>query len=120
MSRENTKSNTENVLEISNLCVEYRTRDSVVKAVNGLDLTLKKGQALGVVGETGAGKTTTTLMLLRLTEPTAGGGDRGEDRSGRTGRADQGRQIPAGNPRQAGVHDLPGPHDLLKPGAARK
>ena len=66
MSRENTKSNTENVLEISNLCVEYRTRDSVVKAVNGLDLTLKKGQALGVVGETGAGKTTTGLAVLGL------------------------------------------------------
>ena len=57
MSRENTNNKTENVLEISNLCVEYRTRDSVVKAVNGLNLTLKKGQALGVVGETGAGKT---------------------------------------------------------------
>ena len=50
MSRENTNNKTENVLEISNLCVEYRTRDSVVKAVNGLNLTLKKGQALGVVG----------------------------------------------------------------------
>ena len=50
----------------------------------------------------------------------ARGGDRGADHSGRPGRADQGRQIPAGNPRQAGVHDLPGPHDLLKPGAARE
>lgn len=47
MSRENTKSNTENVLEISNLCVEYRTRDSVVKAVNGLDLTLKRARPWG-------------------------------------------------------------------------
>ena len=44
MSRENTNNKTENVLEISNLYVEYRTRDSVVKAVNGLNLTLKKGQ----------------------------------------------------------------------------
>ena len=66
MSRENTNNKTENVLEISNLCVEYRTRDRVVKAVNGLDLTLKKGQALGVVGETGAGKTTTGLAVLGL------------------------------------------------------
>lgn len=66
MSRENTNNKTENVLEISNLCVEYRTRDSVVKAVNGLNLTLKKGQALGVVGETGAGKTTTGLAVLGL------------------------------------------------------
>ena len=44
MSRENTNNKTENVLEISNLCVEYRTRDSVVKAVNGLTPEEKKAE----------------------------------------------------------------------------
>ncbi len=62
MSRENTN----NVLEINDLYVEYRTRDSVVKAVNGLELSIKKGKALGLVGETGAGKTTTGLAVLGL------------------------------------------------------
>ena len=54
------------ILEIENLAVEYRTDDGVVKAVNGLDLTLKKGGTLGLVGETGAGKTTTALSIMRL------------------------------------------------------
>ena len=42
-------------LEIKNLSVEFRTRERTVYAVNGLDLKIKKGQTLGLVGETGAG-----------------------------------------------------------------
>lgn len=53
-------------VEIKDLEVKYKTSDGVVNAVNGIDLTLKKGQTLGLVGETGAGKTTTALALLRL------------------------------------------------------
>ena len=45
-------------LEIQDLSVEYRTSDGVVKALNSLDLSIKRGTALGLVGETGAGKTT--------------------------------------------------------------
>jgi len=47
------------ILEIKNLKVEYRTLEGVVYAVNGLDLKMKEGRAFGLVGETGAGKTTT-------------------------------------------------------------
>lgn len=54
------------LLSIRNLSVEYRTDDGVVKAVNGVDLDLERGGTLGVVGETGAGKTTTVLAILRL------------------------------------------------------
>ncbi|MGN0405470.1 MAG: ABC transporter ATP-binding protein [Bariatricus sp.] len=61
-----TQEKNDNVLEIKNLYVEYRTRDSIVKAVNGLDLNIKKGKALGLVGETGAGKTTAGLAVLGL------------------------------------------------------
>ena len=42
-------------LDIQNLTVEFHTMDDVVHAVNGLDLSIKKGQTLGLVGETGAG-----------------------------------------------------------------
>jgi peptide/nickel transport system ATP-binding protein len=54
------------ILAIENLTVEYRTDAEVVSAVNGIDLSLKRGQTLGIVGETGAGKTTTALSILRL------------------------------------------------------
>lgn len=56
----------ENVLEISNLVIRYDTDDAVVYAVNGVDLKLKRKSTLGLVGETGAGKTTTVLSLLNL------------------------------------------------------
>ena len=55
-------------LEIKNLSVEFRTRERTVYAVNGLDLKIKKGQTLGLVGETGAGKTTTALAILNLVQ----------------------------------------------------
>lgn len=53
-------------LKIENLIVEYRTRSNVVHAVNGLDLVIPRGKTLGLVGETGAGKTTTALSILGL------------------------------------------------------
>jgi len=59
-------------LEIENLSVEFRTRDRTVYAVNGLDLKIKKGQTLGLVGETGAGKTTTALAILSLIQSPPG------------------------------------------------
>ncbi|MCL2121326.1 MAG: ABC transporter ATP-binding protein [Clostridiales bacterium] len=54
------------LLKITGLRVEYRTERSVVKALNGLDLLIYKGESLGLVGETGAGKTTAALSLLNL------------------------------------------------------
>lgn len=56
----------ERLLEIDHLSVEYRTEDSVVKAVNDVTLRLNKKETLGLVGETGAGKTTLALSVLRL------------------------------------------------------
>ena len=55
-----------NILEIKNLHVRFDTDDARVYAVNGVNLSLKKQQTLGLVGETGAGKTTTVLSLLKL------------------------------------------------------
>ncbi|MEL7647950.1 MAG: ABC transporter ATP-binding protein [Sedimentibacter sp.] len=56
----------EKLLEINNLHVEYKTDEAVVYAVNGLDLTVNRGETIGLVGETGAGKTTTALSIMRL------------------------------------------------------
>lgn len=60
----------ENLIEIKNLRVQYNTFEGVVKAVNGIDLELKPKETLGLVGETGAGKTTTALAMMQLiTQP---------------------------------------------------
>ena len=68
MSEKNTNKaqESENLLEISDLHVQYNTDDAVVHALNGLNLTVKRGAKLGLVGETGAGKTTLALSILRL------------------------------------------------------
>ena len=53
-------------LRIENLTVEYRSGRRQVHAVNRLDLQVGEGEVLGFVGETGAGKTTTALSILRI------------------------------------------------------
>ena len=53
-------------LEIENLKVEYHVDKEVVHALNGISFKLAKGETIGLVGETGAGKTTTGLSVLRL------------------------------------------------------
>ena len=53
-------------IDIKDLSVEYRTVDGVVNAINGVDLQIERGKTLGLVGETGAGKTTTALSILNL------------------------------------------------------
>lgn len=54
------------LLEVKNLHVMYRTDENDVYALNGLNISLEKGKTLGLVGETGAGKTTLALSILRL------------------------------------------------------
>ena len=56
----------EKLLEIKNLRVQYNTDEAVVYALNNFSLELNKGEILGVVGETGAGKTTMALSIMQL------------------------------------------------------
>ena len=55
-----------NLLEIKNLTVLYHTEEDDVHALSDVSLTLRRGETLGLVGETGAGKTTTALSIMRL------------------------------------------------------
>src|SRR2546426_12691021 len=54
------------ILEVEDLHTYCFTRWGVVKAVDGVSFSLREGEALGIVGESGGGKTMTALSLLRL------------------------------------------------------
>ena len=54
------------ILSVNDLAIEYRTDLETVYAVNGISFSIKRGETLGIVGETGAGKTSTALAILNL------------------------------------------------------
>ena len=56
----------ETILDIRDLCVEFRTAEGTVKAVDNLNYTLHKGEKLGIVGESGSGKSVSSLSVMRL------------------------------------------------------
>ena len=56
----------DNLLEIENLQTHFFTRRGVVKVLDGLNLSIKRGQIIGLVGETGAGKSVTGFSIMRL------------------------------------------------------
>lgn len=60
------------LLDIRDLTVEFWTELGIKQAINHLNLTIRRGEALGLVGEAGAGKTTTALAILRLLQPKVG------------------------------------------------
>lgn len=68
----------EELLKIKGLHVVYKTDDATVYAVNGLNLCVKAGETMGLVGETGAGKTTTALSIMRLLPDRVGEITKGE------------------------------------------
>ncbi len=56
----------ETILDVKNLVVEFDTEEGIVKALNGVSFSLKKGEILGIVGETGCGKSVTVYTVLKL------------------------------------------------------
>ena len=56
----------ENILEIKGLKTQFFTESGVVRAVDGIDLQVKRGEVLGLVGESGCGKSVTSLSIMRL------------------------------------------------------
>ena len=62
----------EPILELKNVKTTFKVPKGILKAVNGVDLTIYKGETVGVVGESGCGKSTLGRTLIRLTDPTDG------------------------------------------------
>ena len=61
-----TRINTETVLTVEDLRTYFTTRWGTVKAVDGISFDLRRGETLGIVGESGCGKSVTMLSLMRL------------------------------------------------------
>src|ERR687891_1533799 len=59
----------DNVLEVRDLHVEFRTKLGVVRAVNGVSFEVRRGKVLGVVGESGCGKSITAFSIMQLVPP---------------------------------------------------
>lgn len=56
----------EEILKVEDLSIIYKTDLETVYAVNGISFSLKQGETMGLVGETGAGKTTTAMGIMGL------------------------------------------------------
>ena len=104
----------ETLLELKDLSVRYTTDGIISRAVNHVNLKLNKGEVLGLVGETGAGKTTTALSLLSLLQYTSEvEGEilfQGKDLL----KLDEKRDPE--DPRQTYLDDIPGSDDKPEPG----
>ena len=63
----------QNILEVRDLTKHFKVgRKQIVHAVDGVNLTLEKGKTLGLVGESGCGKSTCARTIIRMYDPTAG------------------------------------------------
>ncbi len=63
----------DNVLRVEDLVVEFKTgRDVTVKAVSGISFDVRRGETLGIVGESGCGKSTTGRAIMQIPKPTSG------------------------------------------------
>ncbi|KQL33962.1 peptide ABC transporter ATP-binding protein [Bacillus sp. FJAT-25509] len=60
-----------NVLEVSGLTTEFKSKHGSLKIIENIDLTVKKGEILGIVGESGCGKSVTSLSILQLLDKKA-------------------------------------------------
>ncbi|MBI1728174.1 MAG: ATP-binding cassette domain-containing protein, partial [Candidatus Rokubacteria bacterium] len=56
----------ERLLDVKNLKTHFFTDEGIVRAVDGVDLYIEKGETLGVVGESGCGKSVTALSIMKL------------------------------------------------------
>ncbi len=69
---------TEKLLEVRDLCVSYRSYEGQLRVLDGMNIEVRRGERVGLVGETGCGKTTTMRSIMRILPSPAGSIDSGE------------------------------------------
>ena len=62
----------ENLIEVKKLVTQFSGKNGTVTAVDGVSFNIKKGETLGIVGESGCGKSVTSMSILRLIPPQSG------------------------------------------------
>ena len=107
------------LLEVKGLHTSFHTRDGVVRAVDGIDFHVDRGEIMGLVGESGCGKSVTSLSIMRLVAKPGRieGGEilfDGQDLLKVSEREMQ------ADPRRTDQHDLPAAHVLAEPGLGRR
>jgi peptide/nickel transport system ATP-binding protein len=107
--------NTMPLLEVNDLRVRLQTQAARPNAVRGVSFTLQRGETLGLVGESGCGKSMTAMALMGLLPEGAVVSGSIRFRRRGTGRATETRCCAAAW--QPHRHDLPGAHDGAQPGA---
>ena len=105
----------ERLLEVKGLKTHFFTEEGVVRAVDGIDLHIDKGETLGVVGESGCGKTVTALSVMKLIPKPPGRIVEGQILYDGRDLVDLAARPDAQDPRQGDLDDLPGADDLAEP-----
>ena len=104
------------LLDVKDLKTYFRTDDGIVKAVDGVSFNVEKGKTLGIVGESGCGKSVTCLTIMGLNNRKIDDLERRGDVEGREPDRDE-PEAASRHPRQRDRDDLPGSDDLAEPGA---
>ena len=103
------------ILDVRDLCVYYQTRQGKVRAIDGVTFAIEQGESLGLVGESGCGKTTVGKALLRLLADNAAI-VRGQMLYKGTDLVTLGDARDARHPRQGDRHDPPERDERARPG----
>ena len=106
----------ERLLDVKNLKTYFFTDEGVVRAVDGVDLYIDQGETLGVVGESGCGKSVTALSIMKLIPQPPGKIVEGQILLQRPRPRHPPREQAPEDPRQGNLDGLPGAHDLAQPG----
>lgn len=106
----------EKLLEVKNLKTLFYTDDGVVKSVDGVSFSVEKGKTLGIVGESGCGKSITSLSIMQLVETPPGKIVDGEIIYEGEDLLKKNKEEMRENPRRSDRHDFPGTDDLFESG----